>query len=1020
MRVHVRRRVRLVFASVAALTAATLAAQSSAPAQQDPMLRDLRWRNIGNANLLGRIAAIDALNDDWTHVVVGSAAGGVWKSDNGGTTWTTIFDDYGAASIGAVKINQQDPNLIWVGTGEGAQRNTSAWGDGLYKSTDGGATFAKAGLGDTYNIARIQLHPTDKNTLYVAALGSIWGPTGSRGLYKTTDGGSTWNKLTTGLPSSPMTGADGLVMDPKNPQTLYVSFWDRIRYPWGLISGGNTQGVPDPLKLVDGSKNGGIFKSTDGGRSWKKLTNGLPSIVGRIGLAISPSNPRVLMAHVEADFQPDCPGQGRGGGGRGGRGGGGANAAGAAGGNPPPAPAIDPACTDLTKIGAGMYRSEDGGATWTLLDRYISRPFYYMQVQIHPLNDQEIFSYTINYRRSHDGGKTWQGGGGGLGMHCWHAMWFDPHNKNRYYIGSDGGLALTHDDGQTSLRFTNINVTQYYDIGLNNADPYWVCGGLQDAGSSCGPSLSRAGGIYLSDWINTSGGDGYHAEMDPEDPDIVYTESQPDRQGGNITRYNLSLHQGQSIRPNKNNIINWTQYITPEMEQKALANNWGEQPQMMGPLRYNWSTPFQLSPHNPRVLYVGSNHLLMTWNRGEDWKIISPDLTQNDPMKVVRKSGGLTPDEDPGGGAEYHSTIITLQESSLEPGVIWVGTDDGNIQVTRDGGVNWTKVGTAGMPGLPRNDIWVSRVEPSHFKAGTAYVTLDGHRFALYQPWVFKTTDYGKTWTNITNNIPSTDVMYVVKEDLKNENLLFAGSETAAYYSLNAGQQWHRLNPAGLPTVSVQDLQVHPREGDLVAATMGRGLWIMDDISPLEQMTTEVQSSDAHLFENRVATEWLNMSAQYNGGQLAFIGENPPKEALINYYLSPRVTGDVQFEIASADGSDTCTATVPAQAGIGRMLWSMRWSNPAAAGGGRGGGGRGGGGGGGGRGGRGGFGGGGQCMTPVPAMGAQTGGGRGFGGGRGRGGNAGLVPPGTYKVTMTANGKAYTSTITVRQDPILK
>jgi photosystem II stability/assembly factor-like uncharacterized protein len=990
------------------------APQAAQPAQPpppprftDPMIQDLRWRNIGNANLVGRISSIDALESNWAHVIVGSAAGGVFKSVSGGVAWQPIFDQYGAASIGDVKINQTNPDIIWVGTGEECGRNSAAWGDGVYKSTDGGATFKNVGLKDSFNIGRIILHPKDPNIVWVAAIGNIYGPIGSRGVFKTTDGGTTWVKQTEGLPNDPQTGAIDMVIDPSNPEILYVSFWQRIRYPWRLNSGG---------------PNSGIFKSINGGRSWTKLTKTLPpGDMGKIGLAIARTNPKVLMAHIEHGFQPPqnlpTPGQpaeaGRGGGG-GGRGGGG--------GTP------NPEYADMTKLGAGIYRTEDGGATWTFLDRYLTRPFYYNHISISPLDDKYIFSYNIGYRRSRDGGKNFNvPGGGGNGGHCWHAMWHDPHNKNRYYIGSDGGLNLTHDDGVTDIRFENLNVTQYYTVSADNREPYYVCGGLQDAGSSCGPSATRAQGIYMHEWFNISGGDGYHTQQDPENYRNIYSESQPDRQGGNIGRSDAETRQRTNIRPNKSNITNWNDYITPEMEKKAEAANWGIQPAQMGPLRFNWSTPFILSPHNPKAIMIGSNHLIMSLNGGQSYRLISPDLTQNDPERTSRFSGGMTPDENPGGGAEYHATIITLSESPLEPGQIWVGTDDGNIQVTRDYGKTWTKVGSAGMPGNPRPDIWVSRVEASRHTNGTAFATLTGHRFAIYKPLVYKTTDFGKTWTNITNNIPDGNPMYVVKNDYKNPDLLFAGSEFAAFYSVNGGQSWQRLNN-NLPTVAVHDLVIHPRDGDLIAGTHGRGIWILDDITPLQQLTPTVRGAAAHLFDNRVATQWLNLQPQNNGGEIAFIGQNPTRNAVINYYLSDRISGEVRFEVSDAAGRNTCTATFPARAGIGKVEWAMRWNTPAAPAAGpgapAGGGaaaaaaaGRGGGGGGG----RGGGGVAGPCLlapNPAPAAGGRGGGGGG-GGGRGGGGGAGAVTPGTYRVTMTANGQTYTSSVTVRADPML-
>lgn len=973
----------------------SLSAQSTTT--PDPMIQDLTWRNVGNANLVGRISSIDALESDWAHVIVGSAAGGVFKSVSGGTAWQPIFDQYGAASIGDVKLNQTDPNIIWVGTGEECGRNSATWGDGIYKSTDGGATFRNMGLKDTFNIGKIVLHPKDPNVVYVAAIGNIYGPIGSRGVFKTTDGGTTWTKQADGLPNDPQTGAIDMVMDPTNPEVLYVAFWQRIRYPWKLNSGG---------------PNSGIFKSTNGGRSWRKLTNTLPKgDMGKIGLAIARTNPKVLMAHIEHGYQPPqflpTPGQpdaGRGGGGGGGRGGGTPN----------------PEYADMTKLGAGIYRTENGGDTWTYLDRYLSRPFYYNHIAISPLDDKYIFSFNIAYRRSKDAGRTFTQGGGGNGGHCWHAMWHDPHNKNRYYIGSDGGLNLTHDDGVTDIRFENLNVTQYYTVSADNRDPYYLCGGLQDAGSSCGPSATRAQGIYMHEWFNISGGDGYHTQQDPENYRNIYSESQPDRQGGNIGRSDAETRQRTSVRPSKANITNWDEYITPEMEKQAADNNWGEQPTQMGPLRYNWSTPFILSPHSPKTLLIGSNHLIMSMDAGATYRLISPDLTQNDPERTIRRSGGMTPDEDPGGGAEYHGTIITISESVLEPGQIWVGTDDGNIQVTRNYGKTWTKVGTAGMPGNPRPDIWVSRVEASKHTNGTAFATVTGHRFAIYTPLVYKTTDFGKTWTNISNNIPDGNPMYVVKQDLKNPDLLFAGSEFAAFYSMNGGQSWQRLNN-NLPTVAVHDMIIHPRDGDLIAATHGRGLWIMDDITPLQQMTAAVRNAPAHLFENRAATQWLNIQPQNNGGEIAFIGQNPTRNAVINYYLSDRITGDVKFEVSDAAGKNTCSASFPAKAGIGRVEWAMRWNAPAGQPAGPGAAGRAGGGGaGGGRGGGGAIG---SCLTPAnaaPAPGGRGGGGGGGGGfGGGRGGGAAAVTPGTYRVTMTANGTTYTGAIAVRADPML-
>jgi hypothetical protein len=546
-------------------------------------------------------------------------------------------------------------------------------------------------------------------------------------------------------------------------------------------------------------------------------------------------------------------------------------------------------------------------------------------------------------------------------------------------------------------------------------DPYWVYGGLQDAGSSGGPSQTRANRIYTSDWVNISGGDGYHAQADPTDWRWVYTESQPGNTGGNVGRMNMETRQRVSIQPRKyRNIVNYDDYITPEIERRQEENNWGrvdppEPPGQrgagpgggrggggggrgasMGAFRWNWNTPFVISPHNPRTLYLGANHLFKSVDQGNTWRIISPDLSKNEPQKTVRRSGGMTADENPGGGAEYHATLISISESPLVPGLIWVGTDDGNVQITRNDGATWTDL-TSRIPGLPQRDLWVSRVAASHHDAGTAYVTIDGHRHAHFRPYVFKTTNYGQNWQNITSNLPDGHSLYVVIEDHRNPNLLFVGSEFAVFYSVNGGEAWTRLK-ANLPTVAVYDLKIHPRDNDLIAATHGRGIWIMDDISPLQQLTPEVIASEGHLFEPPLATQWLNIQPHGTGGTFGFQGENPPRAAAIDFYIGPRGQGNVTLEIADISGERRCTRSLPAAAGMTRFHWTMQFPNN------------------------------GNCASTADQGGGRGGrGGGGGGGGRGGGGGGGgqAATPGAYRVGLTVNGNTQTRVLTIRQDPML-
>ena len=1003
------------------------------------LIRDLKWRNIGPANMVGRISDFEALDSDFTQVLVAGASGGVWKSVNAGTTWAPIFEKYGSSSIGDVAFFQKDPNIIWVGTGEECVRNSVAWGDGIYKSTDGGKTFSRMGLETTQTIGRVITHPTDPNIVYVTATGHTWGYSGDRGLFKTTDGGQTWQKLAGGLPNDGKTGAIDLVMDPSNPEVLFVSFWQRLRQPWRFDSGG---------------PNGGIFKTTDGGQTWTKLTKGLPAgDVGRIGLAISRSNPKVLMAGVEHGFQPQRTVQ------------------------TPQGPKENPDYKDMTKLGTGIYRSEDGGASWSYVNRANNRPFYYSHIYINPLDDKLVYFLTMNLQYSEDGGKTFKTM---TGLHPdFHAMWLDPTNKNRFYVGQDGGASLTYDHGKTWVFFDNLCLAQFYALSADMRDPYYVYGGLQDNGTWGGPSMSREGAILTDFWFSIGGGDGFHTQNDPTDWRTVYCESQ----GGNASRVNAETRETKSIRPNPMNILNYKEFYpstpSPGREQPGTqqAAQGGQRPQPMAaqqgrrpeaqqtqtqaqqaaqpetptgmpfgpmgpgrlrsPLRFNWSTPIVLSPHNPRTVYMGGNHFFRSVDRGDHWLIVSPDLTTNDKNKYEKPTGGITLDQT---GAETHCTIITISESPITPGLIWVGTDDGHVQLTRNGGAAWTNVRNS-VPDVPKG-LWVSRVEASHFDEGTCYLTFDGHRSDVFKPYVFKTTDYGKTWTNIAGNIPDGQPVYVIREDLKNKNLLFVGTEFAVFFSRDGGKNWTNLN-LNAPTMAFHDLLIHPRDNDLIAATHGRGIWILDDISALEQATDSLMGSDASLFDNiRPATRWLRIQrGGYGRGNLYFRGDNPPLGATINYYLKNKPAGPVSIEIADATGINKTTYTIDkADAGINRLIWDLRF-DPAPQ----------------------------QLQGAITAAkrSFETIAGRaeltdeqkaavqdalkqieqagnnyrkimdiqrnlfqslGFGGGMesgGFGGRAGagvsgvMAEPGVCVVKMTANGKTYTGKLTVRQDPML-
>ncbi|MEN8247882.1 MAG: hypothetical protein ABFS32_03050 [Bacteroidota bacterium] len=843
-----------------------------AQTEQAELTNDLRWRNIGPSNMMGRIAAVEALSTDYRHVLVASASGGVFKSTNGGITWEAIFDHYGAGSIGAVAMFEPNPDIIWVGTGEATNRNSSAWGDGIYKSEDGGKTFVNMGLETTHQIAEIAVHPTNPDIVYVAAVGHLWGFSGERGLFKTVDGGKTWKKLTNGLPEDRKTGCTEIIMHPTNPDILFAGFYERLRQPASFYSGG---------------PHGGLFKSEDGGKSWEKITNGLASgSSGMIDLSFHHNNPDIMVMAYEADE------------------------------NIPEG-----------KPGSGMYRSDDGGETWEFLLKHTVRPFYHGQIEIDPIDPNNIYVVSRDFQISRDGGKTfkprrWRADGGDD-----HDMWIAPYDNKIMYLATDQGLRLTVDGGKNFLSFNNMAIGQYYAIGVDMRDPYYVIGGLQDCGLWITPSNSREWRGILNEhshWVGE--GDGFHTQIDPTDWRTIYVVNHV----GFAMRENLETQEHTYITPTPETILNFDEYFNPDYDETPNkytidpGEHWFfyervERPLLPPQFRFNWSAPLVISPNNPDRIYFGSNHLFRSNDQGDTWEIISPDLTTNDPeLRNTSNGGGLTNSNT---GGENHFTIITITESPVNESVIWLGTDDGNVQVTQDGGNNWSNV-KPNIEGVPEK-TWVSRVEASHFEEGTVYVSFDNHRFDDNKPYVFKSADFGKTWKNITGDLPEKYSVYVIREDYVNPNLLFAGTEEGVYTSLQGGNTWQKMGN-NLPTVAVHDLIIHPRDGDLIAGTHGRSLWIMDDISALRQISDEITNKPIHIFKNRQATRWFTINTGRKQPAFEFRGENPANGATIDFYLSDSEIDSVDLKIIDESGEHQYMRRIPAHRGINRIYWNFR------------------------------------------------------------------------------------------------
>lgn len=825
--------------------------------------KNLSWRNIGPANMMGRIAAIDASNKDYRKVLIASASGGVFKSDNAGVTWESIFDKYGAGSIGSVKFDQNDLNIIWVGTGESANRNSSAWGDGIYKSTDGGKSFSNMGLKSSHQIAEIEIHPNNSSIVYAAAVGHLWGYSGERGLFRTFDGGNSWEKVLGGLPDDGKTGCTEIIFHPTNPDIMFAGFYHRLRQPASFVSGG---------------EEGGLFKSTDGGKSWRKVTNGLAKgKSGMIDISIHLSNPDIMVMAYEADENiPD--------------------------GEP----------------GTGVYISYDGGESWNFLLKHAIRPFYHGQIEIDPINPENIYVVSRGFMISNDGGKNfysrrWRTDGGDD-----HDMWIAPYDNNIMYLATDQGSRLSIDGGRTWLSHNNMAIGQYYAIGVDMRDPYYVGGGLQDNGLWMTPSNSREYRGILnmhSTWI--AEGDGFHTQIDPEDWRTVYTVNHV----GFVARQNIETREYTFITPTPETISNFSEYVEYDYDETRNrytidpGEHWffrerPDRPLLPPQFRFNWSSPFIISSNNSKRVFFGSNHLFKSDDRGDNWKIISPDLTTNEKsLRNTSDGGGLTNSNT---GGENHFTIITISDTPIDKDVIWVGTDDGNVQVTIDNGDNWDNV-RPNIVGVPEK-TWVSRVEASKHKKGRAYVSFDNHRFDDNKPYVFMTDDYGKSWKNITSNLPKDYSVYVIKEDFIDENLLFVGTEKSVYFTINQGKIWEKLG-SNLPSVAIHDLVIHPRDGDLIAGTHGKSIWILDDISPLRNLNFNSNK----IIPSRESTKWIKINTGRKQPYFEFRGENPPYGAIINFYSKTEIKGKIT--ITNSSGSNHYKRDIFLNNGLNRFIW---------------------------------------------------------------------------------------------------
>jgi photosystem II stability/assembly factor-like uncharacterized protein len=830
--------------SILLASAALAITPATAQSFDSAAISGLGVRNIGSATMSGRIAAVAGRQekDGKVTLLIGSASGGVWKSEDGGTSFHPVFDKQPVQSIGAVALDPTNSQVMWVGTGESWTRNSVSVGNGVYKSVDGGETWNHVGLPNSERITRIIVHPKNGNIVYVCAPGPLWSDSPDRGLYKTIDGGKTWTLILKGLNLS--TGCSSVAMDPANPEHLLAGAWDFRRKPYEYRSGGDGPDKPSGSRFAE---------SRDGGRTWQDLDattrKGLPNYPwGRLEIAFAPSNPKQIYAFIE---------------------------------NPRPA----------------LFVSENGGLTWEERDRsqgMVWRPFYFGRIEVDPKDPKRLFKMGFSITVSEDGGRSFSNAAGGS-HGDWHDIWINPANTKQIVGGDDGGLWYSYDGANRWWKANNLPVSQFYHVSVDNKDPFQVYGGLQDNSSWAGDS-EYPGGITNNRWENLFGGDGFWTFSDPSDPNYAYAEYQ----GGHIGRINRKTLEQRDIQP---------------------KGGYKEK------LRYNWNTPIALSPNEKGTIYIGSQFLFRSRDHGVTWDRISPDLSTNDPIRQRQEqSGGITVDNS---SAEMNTTIYSISESPKAAGQIWVGTDDGNVQLTRDGGKSWTNLTSSIV--MPAGN-WISWVESSRFDPAVAYVTDDRHAYGDLNPYLYRTADYGRTWQRLVG--PGTPGVrgyaHVIKEDRLNPNILFLGTEFGLFMSLNGGQSWAQFKPNDFPDgVAVRDIALQDRDDDLVLATHGRGIWVIDDISPLRALTAQTLASNVALISAKPVEQRIQGNGGWAEGDASYAGDNPASGAPITYYQKARhVIGRMKLEILDANGKVVDEVPASKRRGLNRVNWSMRTKAP--------------------------------------------------------------------------------------------